>query len=85
MKKVLGSVHKINMGGSVVVFDGDKTYMQNKETNYKTRVNYERASTSCEFGCSCEGDGDGAEGQALRRIEHVERGSSGFHRADEVP
>ncbi len=30
------------MGGSVVALDGDKSYMQNSETNQKTRINYEQ-------------------------------------------
>ncbi len=42
MKKVPGSVHKINMGGKVVVLDGDRTHMQNKETDEKPRINYEQ-------------------------------------------
>ena len=42
VKKVLGSAHKMNMGGDAVVLDGDKSYTQNKETNKKTRINYEQ-------------------------------------------
>ncbi len=41
-KRVQGPVHKMNMGGNVVVLDGDKNYVQNKETNKKTRTNYEQ-------------------------------------------
>ncbi len=41
VKKILGSVHKMNLGGNVVVLDGDRSYMQNKETGKKTRINYE--------------------------------------------
>ena len=41
-KKVLRSVHKMNMGGNVVVLDGDRSHTQNKETNEKTRINYEQ-------------------------------------------
>jgi hypothetical protein len=41
VKKVLGSVHKMNMGGNVVVLDGRRSYMQNKETGQKTRIEYE--------------------------------------------
>ena len=41
-KEVLGSVHKMNMGGNVIVLDGEKSYMQNKETSKKTRINYEQ-------------------------------------------
>ncbi len=31
VKKVLGSVHKMNVGGTAVVLDGNKSYMQNRE------------------------------------------------------
>ena len=40
-KKALCSVHKMNLGGNVVVLDGAKSYMQNKENGQKTRINYE--------------------------------------------
>ncbi len=41
MKKVLGSVHKMNVGGNVVVLGGDESYAQNKETSEKTQTNDE--------------------------------------------
>jgi hypothetical protein len=41
VKKVLCSVHKMNMGGNVVVLDGEKSYMQHKESGKKTRIEYE--------------------------------------------
>ena len=41
VKKVLCSVHKMNLGGNVVVLDGGRSYMQNKETGQRTRINYE--------------------------------------------
>ncbi len=41
VKKVLGSVHKMNQGGNVVVLDGGKSYTQNKKTGQKTRIGYE--------------------------------------------
>ena len=41
VKKVLGSVHKMNQGGNVVVLDGEKSYTQNKKTGQKTRIGYE--------------------------------------------
>ena len=41
VKKVLCSVHKMNLGGNVVVLDGAKSYMQHKESGQKTRINYE--------------------------------------------
>ncbi len=31
----------MNMGGHVVVLDGKKSYMQNKETGQKTKIEYE--------------------------------------------
>ncbi len=36
--KVLGSAHRMNMGGNVVVLDGEKSYTQNKETGKKTSI-----------------------------------------------
>jgi hypothetical protein len=39
--KVLGSVHRFNAGGNVVVLDGGSSYMQNKKTGQKTRIEYE--------------------------------------------
>ena len=41
VKKVLCSVHKMNMGGNVVVLDGEKSYMQHKDSGKKTRIEYE--------------------------------------------
>ena len=41
VKKVLGSVHRMNRGGNVVVMDGERSYMQNKKTGRKTRIHYE--------------------------------------------
>ena len=41
VKQFLGSVHKMNMGGNVVVLDGKKSYMQNKESGQKTKIEYE--------------------------------------------
>ncbi len=42
VKKVSGSVHKMTMGGNVVVLDRDRSYTQNKETNEETRISYEQ-------------------------------------------
>jgi hypothetical protein len=39
--KVLGSVHKMNMGGNKVVLDGSKSYMENKMTGRRTKIHYE--------------------------------------------
>ena len=39
--KVLGSVHKMNKGGNMVVLDGDNSYMKNKRTGQKTKISYE--------------------------------------------
>ena len=41
VKKVLCSVHKMNLGGNVVASDGKRSYTQNKETGKKTRIGYE--------------------------------------------
>ena len=41
VKKVLCSVHKMNLGGNVVVLDGGRSYMQNKESRQKTKIHYE--------------------------------------------
>jgi hypothetical protein len=38
--KVLGSVHRFNAAGNVVVLDGRSSYMQNKTTGQKTRIEY---------------------------------------------
>jgi hypothetical protein len=37
--KVLGSVHKMNLGGNKVVLNGDKSYMESK-TGKRTRIFY---------------------------------------------
>ncbi len=39
VKKALVSVHKVNMGGNVVVLEGGRSYTQNKTTGQKTRIN----------------------------------------------
>ena len=41
VKKVLCSVHKMNLGGNVVVLDGGKSYMQNKESRQRAKIHYE--------------------------------------------
>ncbi len=41
VKKVLCSVHGMNLGGNVVVLDGGRSYMQNKESRQKTKTHYE--------------------------------------------
>ncbi len=41
VKKVLGSVHKMNLGRDVVVLGGNESYVQSKETGQKTRIEYE--------------------------------------------
>ena len=41
VRKTLGSVHKMNQGGNVVVLDGNQSYMVNKKTMQKTRIQYE--------------------------------------------
>ena len=41
INKVLCSVHKVNLGGNVVVLDAEQSYMQNKTTMKKTKIAYE--------------------------------------------
>jgi hypothetical protein len=41
VKKVSRSVHKVNLGGNVVVLGGKRSYTQNKETGKRTRIGYE--------------------------------------------
>ena len=41
VKKALCSVHKMNLGGNVVVLDGGRSYMQNKGSGQKTMIHYE--------------------------------------------
>ena len=40
VQKVLGSVHRMNMGGNKVVLDGERRYMENK-TSQKTNIHFE--------------------------------------------
>ncbi len=41
VQKVLGSVHRMNKGGNIVVLDGDASYMQNTWTAQKNKIHYE--------------------------------------------
>ena len=41
VRKVLGSVHKMNQGGNLVVLDGEHSYMKNKASGQKTKIHYE--------------------------------------------
>ena len=41
VKKALCSVHKMNLGGNVVVLDGRRSYVQNKESRQKAKIHYE--------------------------------------------
>jgi hypothetical protein len=41
VQKVLGSVHRMNMGGNKVVLDGGRSYMENRETGKRTKIHYE--------------------------------------------
>ena len=56
--KVLGSVHRMNRGGNMVVLDGDESYLENKHTRRRTKIHYEHGqyilylwvpSDSCEI------------------------------------
>ncbi len=41
VKKGLCSAHKMNLGSNVIVLDGKRNYMQNKETGKNTRIGHE--------------------------------------------
>jgi predicted RNA-binding protein len=41
VQKVLGSVHRINMGGNRVMLDGDQSYMECRRTGRRTPIKYE--------------------------------------------
>ncbi len=41
VETVLGSVRKMNVGSNVVVLDGKRCHVRNKETSQKTRIDYE--------------------------------------------
>ncbi len=86
-KKVSGSVHKMNMGGNVVVLDGKRSYLQNKETNEKTRIRpvCHVHLGAGERGRGAEGDREGVERESLRDLCRGERGSAGFRPAAVCP
>ena len=41
VRKPLCSVYRMNLSGNVVVFDGNRSYMQNKKSGQKTRIRCE--------------------------------------------
>ena len=41
VQKVLGSVHRMNKGGNIVVLDCKTSYLQNKRTGQKNKIGYE--------------------------------------------
>ena len=53
----------------MVALDGDKSYMQNKETNEKTRVNYEQGQCVIYFWVPVR------EGEAAKETEKVLKGN----------
>ncbi len=64
MKKVLGSVHEMSMGGNVVVFDA-----QNEETNERTRINYEQGQRVIHVWAPVK------EGEAATEMERALKGN----------
>ncbi len=40
-EEALASVHKASMGGNVIVLDEERSFVQKKKTNKRTRINYE--------------------------------------------
>ncbi len=68
-KKALGSVHRTNVGASVVVLDGERSYTRSKETNEKTRINYEQGQyVTCVWVPV-------KEGEVVQETERVLKGS----------
>ena len=41
VQKVLGSVHRMNLGGNRVVLDGAESYMESKRSGKRTKIHYE--------------------------------------------
>ncbi len=68
-KKVLRSVHKMDMGGNAAVLDGDKSYAQNKETDNKTRINDEQGQYVMCIWAPVK------EGEAAKETEKVLKGN----------
>ena len=71
VKKVLGSVHKMNLGGNVVVLDGDKLHAEQgdwQENQDQLRAGAVRDARvgAGEGECSQGGVGESFEGQQVR-------------------
>ena len=41
VQKVLGSVHRMNLGGNRVMLDGKESYLESRKTGKRTRIHYE--------------------------------------------
>ncbi len=68
-KKVVGSVHKMNVGGNAVVLDGEGSYTQNKEMSEKTTINNEQGQyVMC-------GWVPVKEGEVAKEMEKVQKGN----------
>ncbi len=88
---MLGSVHKSNMGGNGVVLDGDKSYMQNKETNNKNRINYEQGQrVKCVWapvkeGEVAKGTAKALKGKCFAKLATESKVHQGFARRVQLP
>ena len=76
VKKVLCSVHKMNLGGNVVVLDGGRSYMQNKESRQKTKIHRRSVRhvplAALQGRGGAEGGGESFERTSLRGPSHGE-------------
>ncbi len=69
VKKVLCSVHKMNLGGNDVALGGGKSCMRNKANGQKTRINYEEGQCVMCLWLPSQGE------EVLRDMEKVLRGN----------
>ncbi len=72
VKKALCSAHKMNLGGNVVVLDGGKSYMQNKESGRNAKIHYEEGQYVLYLWLPTKGDEaqKETEGKSLRDPSH---------------
>ena len=77
VKKPLCSVYRMNLGGNVVVFDGDRSYMQNKMSGQKTRIRCENGQYVFNMWVQAS---EAASGEGQKGYEHPEVSTSNrFH------
>ncbi len=69
VKKALCSAHEMNLGGNVVVLDGGRSYMQNKESGQKSRIHYEEGQCVIHLWLPTKGE------EAQKETEKVLKGN----------